>query len=281
MQSQVNDLASAFVESQVGDYSENNQDKFSSTGPEPLARLNACLERAAAERNATLHRLLNEFEKVTGAIADDMRGPLRAIQSSAFTLHRQSVEIPLEQLTEHARQIMRASSRLDKLVQNAIAYNSAMARILPLQSVELSGILKRIVERYPEFQPGNADIRIEGSLPIVLGNETLLAQCFCNLIDNAVKFVPSGTLPHIRIYSERTSDTARIWVKDNAIGIPRHAQQQLFGLFQKTNPDCDGTGLGLVIVRRIVERMDGKVGFDSEPGRGSCFWVELKTADGH
>ncbi len=123
-------------------------------------------------------------------------------------------------------------------------------------------------------------IRVEGELPIVLGNEPLLAQCFSNLLGNAVKFVGAGVRPRVAVRAEFRDGVARIWVEDNGIGISPQAQKRLFGMFQKLDSDYEGTGVGLAIVRKVAERMGGKVGAESEPGRGSRFWVELQRVDG-
>src|SRR5207249_11401036 len=89
-----------------------------------------------------------------------------------------------------------------------------------------------------------------------------------------------GTAPQVRIWAEEKQPWVRLWVEDNGIGIEKQAQGRLFGVFQRLHPasDYEGTGIGLAIVRRAVERMGGTVGVESEPNRGSRFWVELKSA---
>jgi signal transduction histidine kinase len=135
-----------------------------------------------------------------------------------------------------------------------------------------------LLDTYPNLHAENTDIRIDGDLPVVLGNEALLTQCFSNLLGNAVKFVASGVRPKVRVWAEVKDDLARIWVEDNGIGIAKHAQSRLFGMFQKLDTKYEGTGIGLAIVRKVVERMGGQVGVVSEPDRGSRFWVELRVA---
>ena len=93
-----------------------------------------------------------------------------------------------------------------------------------------------------------------------------------------MKFVAPGARPTVRLWSEIKDGFARIWVEDKGIGIPKHAQPRLFGMFQKLDNQYEGTGIGLAIVRKVVERMGGKVGVESEPDRGSRFWVELRLA---
>jgi signal transduction histidine kinase len=116
----------------------------------------------------------------------------------------------------------------------------------------------------------------------VRGNPTIVHQVFGNLILNAVKFVPPGAQPLITIEGEEREGVARILVKDNGIGIAREHHDRIFGLFQRlhTVSEYPGTGVGLAIVRKGVERLGGRVTVQSEPGRGSCFCLELPLAEG-
>jgi signal transduction histidine kinase len=129
----------------------------------------------------------------------------------------------------------------------------------------------------PEFQEPRAGIRIDGPLKTVRGHEAYLTQCVTNLLDNAVKFVPAGRKPAVRIWSESIDGQVRLWIEDNGIGIAKEAQERVFGIFQRVHAESTypGTGIGLAIVRRAVERMGGAVGVESEPGHGSRFWVRL------
>ena len=118
------------------------------------------------------------------------------------------------------------------------------------------------------------------SLPALLANEAVLTQCFSNLLGNAVKFVAPGVRPHVEISSELTASgrRARLFFKDNGIGIEPAGQGKIFGIFERLSNQYEGTGIGLAIVKKGVERMGGTVGLESAPGRGSTFWLELERA---
>ena len=124
----------------------------------------------------------------------------------------------------------------------------------------------------------HATVQIESPLAEVLGHEASLTQCLGNLLDNAVKFVAAGVRPVVRLHTETEGDRVRICVSDNGIGIDAAGQQRLFGMFQRLAPDYRGTGVGLAIVRRAAQRMNGTAGVRSTPGLGSTFWVELARA---
>lgn len=121
---------------------------------------------------------------------------------------------------------------------------------------------------------------MDNPLPRVLANPTVLTQVLTNLISNAIKFVPPGTAPDLTIRAEHHSASARIWVEDNGIGIAPEFQEKIFGTFQRLHSAdaYPGTGIGLAIVRKGLERMNGRVGVVSEPGKGSRFWFELPLA---
>jgi signal transduction histidine kinase len=116
-------------------------------------------------------------------------------------------------------------------------------------------------------------------LPDVLANEAALTQCFSNLLNNAVKFVAPGTKPRVRISAERRGERVRFWFADNGIGVPEQYQEKIFGTFERIDTSFEGTGIGLTIVRKAIERMDGQAGVESAPGHGCRFWLELKAAN--
>jgi signal transduction histidine kinase len=120
-------------------------------------------------------------------------------------------------------------------------------------------------------------VELGSELPPVLGNEAALTQCFSNLLDNAIKFVSPGTFPEVRVSGECRGEWVRIWVDDNGIGIAKDHQERIFGLFERLDPAQGGTGIGLALVQKVVRRMGGKVGVDSDLGRGSRFWLELRS----
>jgi PAS domain S-box-containing protein len=244
-----------------------------------LQRSKAELEEQVRSRTAMLQELVEELQHVSYAIAHDMRAPLRAMSVFAgLLMERASGPGVGEELREYSRRILVGASRLDRLIRDALHYTQLAAQDMALEPVDLAGLVRGLIETYPNFQPEKADIRVEGELPVVVGNEALLTQCFSNLLDNAVKFVAPGTRPSVRLRAQSEDGTARIWVQDNGIGIAKYAQPRLFRMFEKLDDRYEGTGIGLAIVRKVAERMGGRVGVESAPGEGSRFWVELPRA---
>jgi len=239
------------------------------------------LEKLVEERTAKLGEMVSELQHVSYAISHDMRAPLRAMSTFASIVQQEigNTQSAAPQLRDYCARIVTASSRLDRLIQDSLSYTKAVLAEVPLRPVDLSKLVRELIETYPNLHPEKAKIVIEDPLPVVLGEESLLTQCFSNLLGNAVKFVSPGVRPRIEVRAHTQNGVARIGLHDNGIGISTAAQARLFGMFQRLTGEYEGTVIGLAIVRKVVERMGGKVGAESEPGKGSVFWVELLLAN--
>jgi PAS domain S-box-containing protein len=247
---------------------------------EELAQANADLERRVRERTAQLQATLAELEQMSYSMVHDLRAPLRAIQSFGGIV----AEDPDSRLTQESREMIgkmrSAADRMDHLVRDVLNYSQVVRKELPLQPVDVGELARGIVETYPNLHRGDAQVQIASAFLLVLGNPAALTQCLSQLLGNAVKFTPRGQPPKIQVWSESGAQGwVRIVVADQGIGIEPHLQERVFGMFQQLRNTAEGTGMGLAIVKKAVERMGGRVGVDSEPGVGSRFWFELKAAE--
>ncbi|MDB6017441.1 MAG: multi-sensor hybrid histidine kinase [Pedosphaera sp.] len=247
---------------------------------EELARANQELEEKVRQRTAKLQEAIGELQHMSYSMIHDMRAPLRSMQGFATLLEEDYTDSLKDQGLEYCRLIRQSATRLDHLVADALNYDNVVRQDFPLTPVEVGSLLRGMIETYPNLQEPEAHITIEFSELVVHGNPSSLTQCFGNLLGNAVKFVAPGVKPRVDVRAEAIGETVRIWVEDNGIGIPNDAQQRIFGLFQRVchEGEYPGTGLGLAIVRKAVERMGGRLGLESEPGKGSRFWIELQMA---
>lgn len=246
---------------------------------EVLRRGKEELEVLVAERTAKLHELVGELEHFSYTITHDMRAPLRAMRGFAEAVNELCSECPGEEQRMFLERIIRSAERMDALITDALSYSKAIRQELPLTPVDVERLLRGMVDSYPEFQSSAAEIQLEGALPLVMGNEAGLTQCFSNLLGNAVKFVAPGTRARVRVWSENRAGWVRIWVEDNGVGIPKTMQPRVFEMFSRGQTGQPGTGIGLALVRKVVDRMGGRVGVESELARGSRFWVELKPGE--
>jgi len=263
---------------------------------EELARSNLHLEELVRERTAKLQEMIGELEHFSYSITHDMRAPLRAMQGFATMLEDLCAKCPGQERKTYLRRIATAASRMDCLITDALSYSKAVRENLALVPVDAAALLRGILESYPSLQPPKACVRVEENIPMVLGNEAGLIQCFSNLLDNAAKFIKPGQRAQVRVWAEVREDAegrgrgdtetpspasgpfVRIWIEDHGIGIPESFQPQLFRMFQRGSRDYEGTGIGLALVRKVVERMGGGVGVESKPGHGSRFWLDLRPA---
>jgi signal transduction histidine kinase len=174
---------------------------------------------------------------------------------------------------------MRSAVRLDRLIQDVLSYTKVLHSRLPMERVDVDRLIRDIIDTFPNGQPIKPAFHVDGTLPAVIGNDALLAQCVSNLLSNSVKFVSPGTAPHVEISAEAVGDhSIRLWFKDNGIGIDRENHKRIFRLFERIHPVTayEGTGIGLTIVRKASERMGGNLGLESELDKGSKFWIQLK-----
>jgi len=244
-----------------------------------ISRHAAHLEQVVAERTHDLHDTIGELEGFSYSVSHDMRAPLRAMQSFAHYLMEEYGNKFDEQGVQYLQQIMRSSVRLDRLIQDVLSYTRIVHAKLPIVPVDLDRLVRDVVEIFPNGRPIKPEIHIKGALPQVMANEALLAQCVTNLLGNGAKFVSPGTTPRMEISAEAIDpDAIRVWFKDNGIGIAPENHDRIFNLFERIHPvaQYEGTGIGLTIVRKAVVRMGAQIGFDSELGKGSNFWIQLK-----
>jgi len=237
----------------------------------------AGLETLVHRRTADLRETVKQLEAFSYSIAHDLRAPLRAINSFAVLLAQAYGERLDAQGLQMLERIQSAAERLDILVCDVLRYTRVGRDRAVLEPVDLDKLNRELLATYPGWEPPTADVRIEGRLPVVLGHKGFLTQCIANLVGNAIKFVAPGHQPKVRISAESTSGRVRLKIQDNGIGIEPEHRGRIFGMFERIHPasEYEGTGIGLAIVRTAAERMGGEVGFESEPGRGSIFWVEL------
>jgi PAS domain S-box-containing protein len=235
------------------------------------------LESMVTERTAELSKTIGELEHFSYSITHDMRAPLRAMRGfSSLLLDSFSGVLPPEG-QDFLKRIAVSADRMDQLIVDALDYSKAMREEPALVPLDAEKLLRGMIESYPAFQLPAADVRTEGKFPRVLANQAGLTQCFSNLLHNAVKFVAPGKAPHVRVRAETRGAMVRLWFEDNGIGIPAEYEEKIFGMFQRLSEDYEGTGIGLALVRKVIERMGGAVGVESEPGKGSRFWLDLKS----
>lgn len=247
-------------------------------GREELRQLNSSLELRVTERTQRLQSAIRELEAYSYTIAHDLRAPLRAIHRFSEILVDEYAPKLDAEAQDYARRIIDGAEKMDGLINDLLEYSRLTQSELKLQQLQPGEILGDVTRGFlSDSSAAVPEIDVDPNLPEVYADRLLLSQVFQNLISNALKFVKGGVRPSVRIRGERRDDQIVLSVIDNGIGIAPQAASRLFRVFERLGDvrEYPGTGIGLAIVRRAMERMNGECGVESEPGRGSRFWIRL------
>jgi PAS domain S-box-containing protein len=238
----------------------------------------ALLESIVQERTQSLSDTIEELRAYSYSISHDLRAPLRAMIGYSDIL-TEDYSPQLDQSgQEYLARIRNAGNRMDRLIQDVLVYSRLSGEDVVLESVDADALIREIIHSYPNLAPDVTDIVIKSRLPVVKATESLLTQCFSNLLENGSKFVAPGVKPRMEVWGEAKDGRVRLFFKDNGIGISEQHQESIFNIFQRVGRDTDGTGIGLAIVRKAVEKMGGTMGVESKLGKGSLFWFDLQPA---
>jgi signal transduction histidine kinase len=246
-----------------------------------LEHLAADLETRVAERTYELGEANAELQAFANSIAHDLRAPLRNIQGFGAALLEDYGETLEPEGRGYAERIVTGTERLDTLIHDLLAYARVTRADVRLEPVRIDGVVERALEDLgPELTQRRASVRCDIPAAAVRAHPPTLLQVVENLVSNAAKFVAPGVRPEIAIRAAASGPRVRVSVTDNGIGIAAVDADAIFRMFERLHPQerYGGTGIGLAIVKRAIERMDGAVGVESVPGGGSTFWFELQSA---
>jgi PAS domain S-box-containing protein len=239
------------------------------------------LERMVAERTVDLRSSNEQLETFVYSAAHDLRAPLRSM-SGYSQLLRDDYAASLPEAAQHLLKRIQASAEfMDKLLLDLLAYGRTAQAEMDLVPVDIHQAWAVALSQCgSQIEQTGAEIETIEPLPRVRAHEPTLGQILANLLSNALKFVAPSVRPHVRFWAEEKGENVRLWVEDNGIGIPMEQKERVFRVFERLHgAQYPGTGIGLSIVRKGVERMGGAVGLESKPGHGSRIWIELKKAN--
>lgn len=248
---------------------------------EELSRLNAELEDKVKKRTSALNESNEQLEAFCYTLAHDLRAPLRAIQGFADVV----IMDHGEQLDRDGRagleRIRNSAERMGRLILDLLAYTDLTRSDFRRQPVDLEKSCRVVFRMFAdEIAQKKADVTDELRARFVLGDPAGIERVLINLLGNSLKFAHPERAPRIHICSERSGANVRVSVEDNGVGLDPKYRERIFGVFERLYPTGSpmGTGIGLAIVKRSVEKMGGRVGVESTVGHGSCIWFELAEA---
>jgi signal transduction histidine kinase len=233
-----------------------------------------------SERDAQLKEKLRDLEAFCYSVAHDLKAPLRSVAGFGDLLGSEYKEALGEEGLGYIARMRTASLRMSALIDDLLKFGKLTHERVELTALPLKTVCEELLAEFKdEVAHANGTICLEIADETAHGNAFLLKQALANLVGNALKFVRPGTPPLIRISARREKGWVLLEISDNGIGIPEEYHQKIFGLFHRLHDyrDYPGTGIGLAIVQKSVERMGGKIDLQSVPGNGTTFSIRLRA----
>jgi light-regulated signal transduction histidine kinase (bacteriophytochrome) len=235
------------------------------------------LEQRVGERTAELAAANRELEAFSYSVSHDLRTPLRAIDGYAARLIEDPESRFSNAAAEYLQRIRNSAQRMGDLINDLLTFARFGRQALSVKPVDTGELVTQVLQDLEaQIEARGIEIRI-AELPTVLADRNLLREVFLNLLDNAVKFTGQCVKPIIEIGCQTQQHPFVWYVRDNGIGFDMNHAGQLFGVFTRLHSaqEFEGTGVGLALVQRIVQRHGGDIWTQAEPNRGATFYFTL------
>ena len=260
------------------------------TREKQLRRAHAELEERVMQRTAELTEAKQKLERsnkdlqdFASAASHDLQEPLRKIQSFGELLQKEYGGSLETKAKDFLQRMQNASARMQSLIRALLTYSRVTTKAQPFTPVDLNKAAQEALSNLEMgLQQTHASVEIH-PLPSVEADSIQMTQLFQNLIGNAIKFAREGVPPEVKVYCLLSDDKSELHVEDNGIGFDENYAEQIFAPFERLHGRAkyEGTGIGLAICRRIVERHGGEISARSSPGKGSTFIVTLPLKQQH
>jgi PAS domain S-box-containing protein len=230
--------------------------------------------RTLAEELAASNKELEQFAYVA---SHDLQEPLRMVSSFLQLLQKKYNDQLDSTALQYITYAVDGADRMKQLIMDLLEYSRVGTNEDKRVKVEMTEVVNHVLETFTaKIAESNAVINVKG-MPTIKVNKTQITQLVQNLVGNALKYTTSPA-PEVEIGCEEKADEWQFWVKDNGIGIERKFYDKVFVIFQRLHNknEFSGTGIGLAICKKIVERHGGNIWIDSTPGNGSTFFFSIK-----
>ncbi|MFL6208319.1 MAG: sensor histidine kinase [Pyrinomonadaceae bacterium] len=245
-----------------------------------IKQLNETLERRIAARTAELEAANRELEAFSYSVSHDLRAPLRAINGFSRIL----VEDHAAQLNAEGQRVLDVirgnTQQMAQLIDDLLAFSRFSRKPLAQTEIDMNALVNHVRAQLAHAHAAHACRWHVAPLPPAQGDRALVTQVFVNLLSNAVKYTRDVAEPRIEVGCEQSGGEHVYYVRDNGVGFDMRYASQLFGVFQRlhSNEEFEGTGVGLAIVKRIVERHGGRVWAVGRVQAGATFYFTLPGA---
>ncbi len=239
--------------------------------------------RVESEREMFIKELESknaELERFTYTVSHDLKSPLITISGYLGFLEKDASTGEMEKFNQDIKRIREATGKMQALLNDLLELSRVGRLMNPPEEVSFGQIVQDALSIVDiRLREKNIKVLIEEDLPNVYVDRARLVEVIQNLLDNATKFMGNQTNPTIEIGVNTENNTRVFFVRDNGIGIDISHHERVFGLFNKLDPDSEGTGIGLALVKRTIEVHGGTIWIDSRPGKGATFYFTLPRRD--
>jgi len=243
------------------------------------ARLYSALQTELAVSEGLVNELENknaELERFTYTVSHDLKSPLITIRGFLGYLEQDALAGNIDRLKSDIERISNAAGKMGRLLDDLLELSRIGRLMNEPEEVSFKAIIREALSLVEgQLKEGDIKVKVGSKFPKVYVDRVRLVEVVQNLVDNAAKFVKDQPNPEIEIGVRRQGKERTFYVKDNGIGIDPKYHEKIFGLFDKLDPDSDGTGVGLSLVKRIVEVHGGRIWVESEAGKGATFCFTL------
>ncbi len=243
-----------------------------------IRQLNDTLEQRITERTHKLEKVNRELEAFSYSVSHDLKAPLRGIDGYSRLLEEEYTELLGNEGRLFVNNIRQSAAQMNRLIEDLLSYSRMERRPLQSTSLNLLQIVQGVLaERSDAIEAARAEIHLDVPDIQVVGDREGLAVVLRNLLENALKFSVPSAPPVIEIKAKQETTKAIVQVSDNGIGFDMKFHDRIFEIFNRLQraEDYPGTGIGLALVRKAMQRMDGKVWAESIPGQGTTFFLEI------